>query len=99
MWKSLMVGGVLMAAATNVANAEIYTVRESPSRYVACYERVYVPATVEVNTRGQLVRESSESWQTSGSNWNRVRSPSVYIQTRRTIEADHYTLVRKNCPR
>lgn len=81
------------------ASAETYTVREAQSRYVACYERVYVPATIEVNTRGELVRAESEEWQTSGAHWNRVRNPSVYIQTRTVIEDDHYTLVRKSCPR
>ena len=91
--------GSLAGVGTTAAVAETYTVRENQSRYVACYNRVYVPATVEINTRGELVRESSEAWETSAGNWNRVRNPSVYIQTRRVLEEDHYTLVRKSCPK
>lgn len=99
MLKSVIAAAALLAVGAGAASAEVYTVREAQSRFVACYERVYVPATIEVNTRGELVREQSEGWETAGNHWNRVRNPAVYIQTRRVIESDHYTLVRKSCPR
>ena len=96
--KAFAATAALAVLGVSAASAETYTIREAQSRYVACYERVHVPATIEINTRGELVRAESEEWQTRGAHWNRVRNPSVYIQTRRTIETDHYTLVRKSCP-
>ena len=81
----------------SAANAEKYVVRESVSRYIACYDRVYVPAAVAVNTRGKLVRSEGRGWEIGGDRWDYVRSPAVYIETRRLIEADHYTLVKRPC--
>ncbi len=43
----------------SAAQADTYLVKESQTRYLACYNKVYVPATVEVNTRGRLVRGES----------------------------------------
>lgn len=99
MFKTVVAASALLALGATSAMAEVYTVREAQSRYIACYDRVYVPATIEVNTRGERVREASEAWETGSSQWNRVRNPGVYIQTRRVIEEDHYTLVRRSCPR
>ncbi|GGK35049.1 hypothetical protein [Salinarimonas ramus] len=96
--KTVAATAAALLVGTVAAQAETYTVREAQSRYIACYERVYVPATIEVNTRGELVREGGEAWQTSGNHWNRVRELPVYIQSRTVIEPDHYTLVRKSCP-
>jgi hypothetical protein len=84
-------------AASSPAQAEVRYVKRSVSPYVACYDRVYVPATVKVNTRGRLVRRSSTSWVTSDTRWDLMRAPAVYIQTSRTVEADHYTLVARGC--
>jgi len=79
------------------ANAGTYIVEESQSHYIACYDRVYVPAKIAVNTRGKLVRPYSQSWEVSGDSWNYVRNVPVYIQTRRVVEPDHYTLVSGAC--
>ncbi len=84
-------------ASCGAAQADTYLVRETVSRYVACYDKVYVPATVEVNTRGKLVRAESRGWETSPDRWDYVRSPAVYIQSRRTVSPDHYTLVARPC--
>ena len=76
------------------AQAETYVVSESRSNVIACYNRVYVPAKVLVNTRGVKVRGENQAWQITGEQWLKVRNPAVYIQTRKTVEQDHYTLVR-----
>ena len=83
-----------MQAISTAAKAETYVVSESRTNVLACYNKVYVPAKVLVNTRGVLVRGESQGWSVTGDQWLRVRSPAVYIQTRKTIESDHYTLVR-----
>jgi hypothetical protein len=96
-----ILGVGLLAAATLLAGsamARTYNVDESPSRYIACYNKVYVPAVVQVNTRGRLVRAPSNAWEVAGDKWDYVRNPGVYIQTRRTVEPDHYTLVSSGCP-
>ena len=65
----------------------------------ARYNKEYVPARVLVNTRGRRVRGEYHEWEIHPTKWNRVREPAVYIQTRRTIEPDHYTLIRTSvCP-
>ena len=79
------------------ASARTFVVDESPSRFIACYDRQYVPARVRVNTRGRLVRGASRGWEIAGERWDHVRYPGTYIQTRRTIEPDHFTLVRRGC--
>lgn len=78
------------------AQAETYVVSQSRSNVIACYNKVYVPAKVLVNTRGIRVKGESESWVVGGDQWLRVRNPAVYIQTRKTLEADHFTLVPCN---
>ena len=88
---------VLCVASAAPASAETYVVREIVSPNIACYNRVYVPARVLVNTRGSLVRGENIGWVTSPDRWDRVRTPATYIQTRRTVEADHFTLVRRGC--
>ncbi len=79
------------------ASAGTYYVEESQSRYIACYNRVYVPAKILVNTRGKMVRPYSQSWDVQGDSWNYVRNVPVYIQTSRVAEPDHYTLVPAAC--
>ncbi len=87
----------LCIASAAPASAETYVERVTVSPNIACYNRVYVPARVLVNTRGSLVRAESIGWVTGPDRWDRVRSPATYIQTRRTVEADHFTLVRRPC--
>jgi hypothetical protein len=49
--------------------------------------------------RQACVRGEYHEWEIHPTKWNRVREPAVYIQTRRTIEPDHYTLIRTSvCP-
>lgn len=81
------------------AFADRYVVREARSTYVACYNKEYVEAKVLVNTRGRLVRSEGQYWDIGPTRWDRRRDPAVYIQTRKTIEPDHYTLVATGCPR
>ncbi|MFV0280228.1 MAG: hypothetical protein ACK5JM_05635 [Rhodoblastus sp.] len=83
--------------AASQAFAGTYIVEESRSRYINCYNKVYVPAKVLVNTRGVRVRGESRGWEISGNRWDHVRNPAVYMQTRRTVEPDHYTLQATSC--
>lgn len=92
---AILAAGSVWAGA---AYAGTYVVEEAQSRYIQCYNRVYVPSKVLVNTRGKLVRRYSQSWEIAGASWNYVRNPATFIQTRRVIEPDHYTLVTTGCP-
>lgn len=99
MRKFLLIGlATLGVCATTQAFAGTYIVEESRSRYITCYNKVYVPAKVMVNTRGVRVRAQGTAWEVSGDRWNYVRNPAVYISTRRTVEPDHYTLEASGCP-
>ncbi len=83
-----------VATFSTSAKAETFIVSETRSNVIACYNRVYVPAKVLVNTKGIPVRGESQAWQITGEQWVKIRNPAVYIQTRKTLEQDHYTLVR-----
>jgi len=98
--QKLLTAGFVTATvfAVTAAHAGTYVVEQSQSRYIACYKRVYVPAKVEVNTRGVLVRSASKAWEVGGDTWAYVRNPPVYIETTRVVEPDHYTLVSDGCP-
>ncbi len=94
--RKAILGALALASvgfAPTAATAETYVVRERVNRVLACYNRVYVEARVLVNTRGRLVRQQADSWEVTGDRWLRVREPATFIQTRRVIEPDHYTLV------
>lgn len=93
---STVIIGTLFAA--GAASAETYLVSQPQSRYIACYNKEYVPAKVLVNTRGKLVAKESVAWEVSSAAWNKVRSPAVYIETRKVVEPDHYKLVAVGCP-
>jgi len=89
--------GILLYA--GAASSRTIVVDETRGRYVECYNKEYVPARVLVNTRGRRGRGEYHEWEIHPTKWNRVREPAVYIQTRRTIEPDHYTLIRTSvCP-
>jgi hypothetical protein len=88
---------VLASVVASSATARTYLVDETQSRFIACYHREYVPAVVRVNTRGKLVQAAYNSWDVNGDQWNYVRNPGVYIQTRRIVEPDHYTLIGNDC--
>jgi len=88
------IGACVLASAP--AHAGRYLVSEAQNNVLACYDKVYVPATVEYNTRGILVQNTSVDWEIGGDRWLKVRHPAVYIETRRIVESDHYKLVP--CP-
>lgn len=96
----ILIASAILAVfgATGAAHAETYAVRQGVSQYIACYKKEYVPATYAVNTRGKLVQKESAGWVVSGDRWDRMRTPAVYIETRRLVEADHYKLVATSCP-
>lgn len=75
------------------AYALTYTEEVTINPIECSYQRVYVPAQVQVNTRGRLVRGSSRGFVVNGDTWNYVNNPATYIETRRVVSPDHYTLV------
>jgi hypothetical protein len=84
----------------SIASAKTYTAHEYQNRDV-CYRVKKVPATVEYNTRGTKLRDASRSWsgnlyKDGGKVVDRYND-EVYIQTRRVIEDQHYTLVPSKC--
>lgn len=81
------------------ADARTYTEEVTPSRD-KCYLVQYVPALYKVNTRGKKVKGESTSWHgeyADGAVIVKRRNPAVYIQTRKLLEADHYSLVPQGC--
>lgn len=82
------------------AEAKTYTKHEYQNKD-RCYRVKKVPATVEYNTRGILVRESSRSWTGNfhkhGSKVVDKHHDPVYIQTKRVLEEQHTTLVPTSC--
>lgn len=107
--KSSIVAHVFVAGAIAVGSvgftatavsAKTYTKHEYINRD-KCYRVKKVPATVEYNTRGVKLRGSSRSW--SGNMYKHGAKvvdkyhDEVYMQTRRVIEDQHYTLVPTGC--
>ena len=82
------------------AEAKTYTKRKHINRD-KCYRAKRVPALVEYNTRGRLVRGPSRSWrgnaQRHGSLVVDKYHDPVYIQTSRIVEDQHVTLVPTGC--
>lgn len=83
-----------------VATAKTYTKKEWQNRDV-CYRVKKVPATVEYDTRGKLLREASRSWEGNmykkGAKVVKKHHDPVYITTSRIVEDQHYTLVPTGC--
>ncbi len=91
-----VVGFGIVASA---ANARTYTEEVTPNRD-KCYLVQYVPALYQVNTRGKKVKGESTSWHgdyADGAVIIKRRNPAVYLQTRKLLEADHYSLVPQSC--
>jgi hypothetical protein len=94
---ALLGSALCIGAGSSEANATTYIETRTQSRYIACYDRVYVPARVAVNTRGRQVRAPGTAWEIGETRWDHVRTLGVYIQTERVVEHDHYTLRRRAC--
>jgi|LNFM01.1.fsa_nt_gb hypothetical protein len=92
-----VLGAAMLGGLSTPVQATTYVETRTMSRYIACYDRVYVPARVLVNTRGRQVRAPGTAWEISGTRWDNVRTLGVYIQTERVIEQDHHTLRRRPC--
>lgn len=91
----------LALAASSIApavSAKTYTVTGYPNRDT-CYVVKHIPATYEVNTKGIKVRGESSGWSAivPGTIAKHSTSPAVYIQTKKMLEADHYSLVPSGC--
>lgn len=65
-----------------------------------CFLVEYVPSTYLYNTKGKKVSGPSKSWIgdiVDGGVVIKRRNPAVYIQTRKLLEQDHYTLIPQGC--
>ena len=91
-------GGMMVM--TSPAEAKIETKWEYTNKD-KCYKVKKVPATVEYNTKGKLIREASRSWSGNmhkhGSKVVKKYNDPVYKTTRRVIEEQHMTLVPTSC--
>ena len=89
-----------VAMSTGEAEAKTYTKHEYINRD-KCYRVKKVPATVEYNTRGIKLQDASRSWvgnlRKHGAKVKDQYNDEVYLQTRRVIEDQHYTLVPTGC--
>ena len=78
--------------------AKTYTVTGYPNRDT-CYIVEHVPATYKVDTMGIKVKGEGSGWNTiaPGKVAKFSTTPAVYIQTKKMIETDHYSLIPTGC--
>lgn len=98
-----------VALAAGSAEARVTHVRETPDDR-RCYVQVYVPQRVAVNPRARMVRPEMLRWETirggrlpdgslvPGTMVALVRHPAVFVESRRVIAQDFYTLQPVPCP-
>lgn len=89
-----------MLAIVPDAEARTYT-KEKWINKDKCYMVKKVPALIEYDTRGKLVRDESRVWvgnfHKHGAKVRDKHKAAVYIQTSRVVEDQHYTLVPASC--
>lgn len=94
---STSVGGYVSPASAEIYERRAYINRDN------CFRARRVPARIEYNTRGQLLRPASRSWegnmQADGARIVNRYNDEVYIQTSRVVEDQHVTLVPVPCKR
>lgn len=106
LWRAMGAGAILLAIGCGSALAAQRierggfgpTTGELPRH--SCYRVTYVPALYLVDTRGKLVKPERVVWEgdiADGSEVRRKRIPATYLQTRKLLAEDHYTLVRIPC--
>jgi hypothetical protein len=85
-----------LSLAVGAAEARQKTVEVVPQNKT-CFDVDYVPALYSVNSRGKLARKAGV--QTSyaiveqvGGTATVTRQPAIYIETRKLVEPDHYTM-------
>lgn len=74
-----------------------HIVDQLQSNVIARYCKQTVPARILINHAGIPVRSASTTWSVVGSEWDRVRIPAVFIQTRRVVSPQFDTLVPGPC--
>lgn len=94
MLTKVIFGTCLLALSVATAEAKTYTIEVTPDND-KCYVVHYIPATYLVDTRGILVSGESREWVGDIEDGNKIyhrRVPATYIESRRLLEADHYSL-------
>ncbi|RYD30135.1 MAG: hypothetical protein EOP57_00575 [Sphingomonadales bacterium] len=95
----IVIGLMISAVFSTSALAEFRKYTEVPNRD-SCWSVEYVPRTVEVNTRGRLIRGERRSWTGEMVNGGIVRNErhaAVYEKVRRVVEEEHYSLDPQTC--
>jgi hypothetical protein len=104
-----MAGAAIVAAAVLVpaaASAEVYTVRVTPNNS-NCFAVTYRQQVEQINTRGKLVRPPSPTFsytppaRVPGGPTGLViqgLDPALYLETRRVVEPEHYSMAPTPCP-
>lgn len=90
-----------VALVTSVAEARQKTAEVVPNNK-SCFDIDYVPALYSVNTRGKLVRKQSVERvyaivEQVGGKAVDTRQPAIYLETRKLLEPDHYTMRSAAC--
>ena len=65
-----------------------------------CWVVKYYPRVEQVNTKGQLIADEKDfgvGYIAAGQTVRQVRAPAVYLETVRTVEEEHYSLVPTTC--
>lgn len=102
-WRLAAMATAVAAAGlvSSLAQAKEFYVEDSSPAAQKCYVKAFVPAKVHVNTEGRLVRPQKKQWVVSTvgtvEKWTLVTVPAVYVETRKVVEAAHYTLRPVDC--
>ena len=94
MLKKFMLGAGALALTVAAAEAKTFKEWVTPDNK-KCYVVEYIQATYLVNTRGKLVKPERYVWEGEIADGNKIyhrRVPATYLQTRKLLEKDHYTL-------
>lgn len=65
-----------------------------------CWVVKYYPRVEQINTKGQLLADEQDlgvGYIAAGQTVRQVRAPAVYLETVRTVEEEHYSLVPTAC--
>jgi hypothetical protein len=97
----ILAGAAVAVLASSPAWARKNTVDVVPDNK-SCFDVTYVPALYQVNTRGKLARKASvekvyDLVDQVGGTAAIVRHPAIYIETRKLLEPDHYSMRPTAC--
>lgn len=101
--KRVALGAVVAAAfVPSIAAAETYTVLVTPQND-RCYTINYHQQVDLVNTKGSLVSGPSRAYSYNivkqvGGTARDAYNPAIYLESRRTIAPEYYSMAASGCP-